>query len=56
VWLGGQWFAVAGILRPAALTPEIDTSALVRYTAAQNYLGYVGMAKGQTVAGPPSRV
>jgi putative ABC transport system permease protein len=29
IWLGGMWFYVAGILKPAVLTPEIDSSVLV---------------------------
>src|SRR5262249_7855553 len=29
IWLGGQWFYLAGILHPAVLAPEIDTAALV---------------------------
>ena len=29
VWLGGQWFYVAGILSSAVLAPEIDSSVLV---------------------------
>ena len=29
VWLGGKWFYVAGILRPAVLASEIDRSVLV---------------------------
>jgi len=42
VWLGGQWFYVGGILKPAELTPEIDTSVLVGFGAAQTYLGFDG--------------
>ena len=42
VWLGGQWFYVLGILTPAALAPEIDTSVLVGFTAAKRYLGFDG--------------
>jgi putative ABC transport system permease protein len=42
IWLGGQWFYLAGILRPAGLAPEIDTSVLVGFTAAQRYLGFDG--------------
>jgi putative ABC transport system permease protein len=42
VWLGGQWFYVAGILTPAALAPEIDTSVLVGFAAAERYLGFDG--------------
>ena len=42
IWLGGQWFYLAGILRPAVLAPAIDTSVLVGYPAAQKYLGFDG--------------
>jgi putative ABC transport system permease protein len=42
IWLGGQWFYVVGILAPAALAPEIDTSVLVGVAAAQTYLGFDG--------------
>ena len=37
-----QWFYVAGILKPAALAPEIDTSVLVGFPAAETYLGFDG--------------
>jgi putative ABC transport system permease protein len=39
---GGQWFYLAGILKPAVLTPEIDTAALIGYPAAETYLGFDG--------------
>jgi putative ABC transport system permease protein len=42
VWLGSQWFYVAGILHPAVLAPAIDTSVLVGYPAAEVYLGSDG--------------
>jgi putative ABC transport system permease protein len=42
IWLGGQWFYVAGILSSAALAPEIDTSVLVGFPAATTYLGFSG--------------
>jgi putative ABC transport system permease protein len=54
IWLGcpapssgtstqcGQWFYLAGILHPAVLAPEIDTSVLVGYPAAERYLGFDG--------------
>ena len=42
IWLGGQWFYVTGILRPAVLAPEIDTSVLVGFSAAHKYLGFDG--------------
>ena len=56
IWLGGQWFSVAGILKPSPLEPDIDDSALVGYPAAQTYLGYVGMVRGEAKAGPPSSI
>ena len=40
IWLGGQWFYVAGILKPAVLAPEIDTAVLVGFAAAKTYLGF----------------
>jgi putative ABC transport system permease protein len=42
IWVGGQWFYVAGILNPAPLTPELDSSVLVGYPAAQKYLNFEG--------------
>ena len=42
IWVGGQWFYLAGILNPAVLAPEIDTSVLIGYPAAQKYLGFDG--------------
>ncbi|MFC4122755.1 ABC transporter permease [Nonomuraea zeae] len=42
IWVGGQWFYVAGILNPAKLTPEIDSAVLVGYPAAEKYLRFDG--------------
>jgi putative ABC transport system permease protein len=42
IWVGSQWFYVAGILKPAVLAPEIDSSVLVGYPAAKTYLHYGG--------------
>jgi putative ABC transport system permease protein len=42
IWLGGQWFYVAGILKPALLASEIDSSVLVGFPAAKRYLGFDG--------------
>jgi putative ABC transport system permease protein len=44
IWLGGQWFYVAGILHPALLASEIDSSVLVGFAAARRYLGFDGHA------------
>jgi putative ABC transport system permease protein len=56
IWLGGQWFNVAGILNPSPLVPDIDVSALIGYPAAQTYLGYVSIVRGEKKAGPPSTI
>jgi putative ABC transport system permease protein len=42
IWVGGQWFYLAGILRPAALAPQLDTSILVGFPAARAFLGFDG--------------
>jgi putative ABC transport system permease protein len=42
IWVGSQWFYVAGILNPAILAPDVDTSVLVGYPAAETYLGSDG--------------
>ncbi len=56
IWLGGQWFYLAGILEPATLADEIDTSVLVGYPAARRYLNYTGVYKGTSTLGPPSTI
>jgi len=56
IWLGDQWFNVAGLLEPSPLAPEIDSSALIGYPAAQTYLGYVSLDRGIPEAGPPSSI
>jgi putative ABC transport system permease protein len=56
VWLGGQWFYVAGILTPATLAPEIDSSALVGFAAAARYLGFDGHANTVYVRAETSQV
>jgi putative ABC transport system permease protein len=42
IWVGGQWFYIAGILKPAVLASAIDTSVLVGYPAAEKHLGFDG--------------
>jgi putative ABC transport system permease protein len=42
VWLGSQWFYVAGILAPAVLAPEVDSSVLIGFAAAETFLGFDG--------------
>lgn len=39
VWLGDQWFSVAGILGPIELSPGLDRSVIVGMEAAETYLG-----------------
>jgi putative ABC transport system permease protein len=57
VWLGGMWFYVIGILKPATLAPGVDESALIGYTAARRYLNYTSTAaNGKTTAGPPTEI
>jgi putative ABC transport system permease protein len=47
IWVGpggtaGQWFYVTGILNPDTYAPEIDSSVLVGFPAAEKYLGLDG--------------
>jgi putative ABC transport system permease protein len=42
IWLGHQWFYVVGILAPATLASEIDSSVLVGFPAAERYLDFDG--------------
>jgi putative ABC transport system permease protein len=42
IWIDNQWFYVTGILNPAVLAPEIDSSILVGFPAAATYLGFDG--------------
>ncbi|MFD6874846.1 MULTISPECIES: ABC transporter permease [unclassified Streptomyces] len=42
VFIGGRYFTVIGILEPVPLAPEIERSALVGWTAAEELLGFDG--------------
>ncbi|MGH3715022.1 MAG: ABC transporter permease [Micromonosporaceae bacterium] len=42
VYLGGRWFTVVGILDPVSLAPELDSAALVGWSAAESYLDFDG--------------
>jgi len=42
IWVGGMWFYVTGVLNPAPLARQIDTSVLVGFPAAREYLGFDG--------------
>jgi putative ABC transport system permease protein len=56
IWVGSQWFYVAGILKPAVLAPEIDSSVLVGYPAAKTYLNYGGRPTTVYVRATDSKV
>jgi putative ABC transport system permease protein len=56
IWLGGRWFNLAGILNPSPLEPDIDLSAVIGYPAAQRYLGYASIVRGEKKSGPPSTI
>jgi putative ABC transport system permease protein len=56
IWLGGMWFYVGGILSPAVLAPEIDTSVLVGFPAAERFLGYHTDITGHPVPGQPTMI
>jgi putative ABC transport system permease protein len=42
ILVGDTWFYITGILKPAVLAPDIDSSILIGYPAAQRYLGFDG--------------
>ncbi len=42
VWLGGRWFTVVGLLAPNELVPDLDSAALVGWSAAEAELGFDG--------------
>jgi len=56
IWLGGQWFDVAGILQASPLAPDVDNSALIGYPAARRYLAYSSLVRGTREAGPASAI
>lgn len=56
VWLGEQWFAVAGILDRSPLAPDLGASALIGYAAAERYLDHRGMLRGSPSVGPPGTI
>ncbi len=56
IWLGGQWFYVAGILAQAVLAPEVDASVLIGFPAARRYLDYVSVGQGGVATGPPTTI
>jgi len=42
IWLDNVWCYVAGILNPAVLASQIDSSVLIGFPAAERYLGFDG--------------
>ncbi|MFG2818079.1 ABC transporter permease [Kitasatospora sp. NPDC048365] len=42
VWLGGQWYSVAGILEPVPLASELDSAALIGWPSAERLLHFDG--------------
>jgi len=42
IWVGGMWFYLAGLLNPAPLAPQVDSSVLIGFPAAEKYLGFDG--------------
>jgi putative ABC transport system permease protein len=56
IWLDNQWFYVTGILEPAVLAPEIDSSVLVGFPAARRFLGLDGHPSSIYVRAQTSQV
>jgi putative ABC transport system permease protein len=56
VWLGGRWFGVLGILRPAPLAEQLDTAVIVGRPVAEALLGADGHAATVFVRTDPDRV
>ena len=56
IWVGGMWFYIAGILKPAGLAPEIDASVLIGFPAAKTYLGYASVQDGHPAIGNPTEI
>jgi putative ABC transport system permease protein len=42
IWAGNMWLYVAGILKPDALSPDVDASVLVGYPFAEHTFGFDG--------------
>src|SRR5262249_53786662 len=56
VWIGNRWFAVAGILGPQPLAPEIERAALIGYPVAKRLFGTTRHASALYVRADPDRV
>ena len=44
IWADNMWCYIAGILKPADLASQIDSSVLIGFPAAERYLGFDGHA------------
>ena len=56
VFIGGQWFDVAGILDPLPLAPEVDRDAIIGLATAADLFGYDGHPTRLYVRSLPDRV
>jgi putative ABC transport system permease protein len=56
VWLGNHWFTVVGVLKPVALAPELDRSALIGFPVAQQLLAFDGHPTELYIRTVPSQV
>jgi putative ABC transport system permease protein len=56
VWIGGRWVAVAGVLAPMPLAPQLDASAFVPKGTAEAEFGFDGHPTEVFVRADPERV
>ena len=56
VYLGGQWFAVVGVLQPVALAPEIDSEVLMGQPAALQLVVSLNGVPPAEAQLPPGRI
>ena len=56
IWAANMWLYLTGILKPAVLAPNIDSSVLVGFPAAEHYLGFDGHPSTIYVRAENSRV
>jgi putative ABC transport system permease protein len=56
VWLGGEWFAVVGILAPMELATNLDSAALIGFPAAASLFEHDGTASTIYVRADPDAV
>ena len=55
IWVGGQWFYLVGVLRPAVLASGLDSAVLIGFPAAEKYLGFDGHPSEVYVTPPPTK-